>query len=446
MNMQWRGSPDDFLDWLEREKRKLICYGAGSMAADILREPRFVEKITCFVDRDPNKQGKAFRGTNFPVFGPEHLREENLNHAALLITSGWFRDIIQELNEYKELQSLTCVVFPELLAACEPGSEEFFRRRILDECVREYDSSLVQRGETEDRRRQLTEEKRAYLLGDSAGSRPFVLPRIMLLPTTRCNLRCKGCSSLLPLFEHTEDVPLKQNLRDLKLFFRGIDGCIRLTVGGEPFLYPDLPALLEYLRDEDKVFSILLITNSTIQPSREVLSILSDPKFYVEVSDYGHIQQMSKTVAALEGAAVRFRVLSEQVWDDMGGVEARNRSEVQMREIYMNCEQGRLMKSIHNGSVFVCARSARMSALNCGYNHHCDSFVLNEGDSIKTLQEKICGLYFRNIADACDRCDLGYMPGKKIPAGMQISGSLRHSSYTLIRRDEYQSLKALAER
>ena len=443
----WQGTPDEFLDRLERENRELICYGAGAMAEDVLQDPRFATRVRFLVDGSPDKQGQSFYGGRYHVLAPDQLRDEDLSRAALLITSGWFREIERELSCQIGLDSLLCGAYPRMLAACVPGSEEFFRRRVLDECLLEYASVLRQRGDVNDTEiERLLAEKRLYFLGDSTLHRPLVLPRVMILPTTRCNLRCKGCSSLLPLFEHPADVPLEQNLRDLERLFSVIDACVRVTVGGEPFLSPSLPQLLTYLQKQEKVSGVLLITNSTIQPSPETLAILRDPKFYVEVSDYGHIQQMSRTVAALEGACVRFSVLTEQVWDDMGGVEPRGRDEAKRREVYRNCEQGWLMKSLYNGTMYVCARSARMHALDCGYESAHDYFELHEEDSVEEVRTKIRTLYDLDFADACDRCDLGALPNKKIPAGVQLTGNLRKSAYTLVRRDEYEALKSAARK
>lgn len=437
------GTLDELLDWLEREDRHVICYGASAMAEEALRDKCLAGRVRYFIDSDPSKQGEAVRlaGRQFPVRAPERLKQEDFKDTVLLITSGWFRTIMEELDSWPELAEVLCAAYPRLLTACTPDSEEFFRRRILEECLREYGSVLEQQGETADKAALLA-EKRDLIQGNGPQDRPLVIPRVMILPTTRCNLRCRGCSSLLPLFEHPQDLPVSQLIRDLELFFRGVDQCIRLTIGGEPFLYPELPELLAWLQGQEKILGVLLITNSTVQPNAAALERLRDPKFFVEVSDYGHIQQMGRTVAALEGAGVRFSVLTEQVWDDMGGIEPRGRTAEQRREVYRACEQSRLMKSIHNGAVYTCARSARMRALECGYSSDRDYFTLDEKEPPERLREKIRSLHYMDGADACDRCDLGRLPARKIPAGEQLSGHWNRSGYTLVKREEYEAMKA----
>lgn len=66
---------------------------------------------------------------------------------------------------------------------------------------------------------------------------------------------------------------------------------MRITIGGEPFLYPHLQEIVEYLIGQKKVLGIMLITNSTIMPAPQVLELLRNPKVFVEISDYGHLEK-----------------------------------------------------------------------------------------------------------------------------------------------------------
>lgn len=89
-------------------------------------------------------------------------------------------------------------------------------------------------------------------------------------------------------------------------------------MGGEPFLYPNLKEILEYLLAQKKVLGIMLITNSTLLPKPEVLELLKNPKILVEISDYGHLEKMSRLIQVLEEKDIFFKVLTEQTWTDMG--------------------------------------------------------------------------------------------------------------------------------
>ena len=77
---------DSFLDWLEREGKSVICYGASAMAEEALREDRLASRVQYFVDSDTEKQGELVRlaDRRFPVHSPAQLRQEDFFRTVLL--------------------------------------------------------------------------------------------------------------------------------------------------------------------------------------------------------------------------------------------------------------------------------------------------------------------------------------------------------------------------
>ena len=291
---------------------------------------------------------------------------------------------------------------------------------------------------TKSEQKEKLEEKRKLILGDGLEERPLVLPRIMIMPTTVCNLRCKDCSSLFPYFDNPEHLDINEVIDDLNAFFSVVDECIRITIGGEPFLYPSLEQLLSYLISQPKLSGILMITNSTIIPKKPILDLISDNKIEVLISDYGYIDKMSRIVSLFEANGVCFSVLSDQEWVDMGNTNFRKKDARTRRLEYLNCEQSLLMKAIYRGKMFSCARGARMYALGV-YTSKSDYFDL----SSSSLKEKIIGLLHKEIADSCNHCDCGKFPTKMIPAGVQFNDAKTPlSDYTIVKRDEYEQLKS----
>ena len=94
-------------------------------------------------------------------------------------------------------------------------------------------------------------------------------------------MRCEKCSQLRPLFKKPSYIPINQVIEDLELFFEAIDVCVRVTVGGEAFLHPDIFSILSWLKNEKKAISVLLITNGIALPAKECIEILKDSKFYI---------------------------------------------------------------------------------------------------------------------------------------------------------------------
>jgi len=455
-------------EWLEiiaHEKRRVICFGTGLMAEEALSYGEIENATEFFVDNDANKQGKdiLLNGRYYPVISVGELKNRLKENDVVMLTSGYFKSMRKQVETVAEeiwgddfKNKVAIVDFPVAKVSYAPDSEEFFEERILKECLKEYADVLDQFGITGEEKEKKLALKKAYITGKNdkssylglestsvSSSRPFVIPRIMIMPTTRCNMRCKGCSSLLPLFEKPCDVNSDQIIKDFEVFFSGIDECIKITIGGEPFLYPDLHKILTYLLNQKKVLGIMMITNSTLMPKPEVLELLSNRKIFIEISDYGHLEKMSKLIRTFEEADVNFKVLTDQQWTDMGGVECRNRNEEELRFQYMNCDQSRVIKGFHDGWFYTCARSARMTALGA-YEPGDDRFKLDESLTENEVRAKLKDMFYRNHASACNHCDLGVLPTKVIPAGIQpVESPIKKSRYTIVDREEYEKLKRL---
>lgn len=434
-----------FIERIEKEEMSVICFGVAKMAKEALDIKEIRERTLYFIDNNKEKQGKEFlyKSIRYPIKTPEELQKEDRIKIVLLITSSYYMQIEEQLKQVEVLHNMEYYVFP-LIRLNFKDEEDFFQKRILEECLKEYRSILGIKDVSDEDASKKIEEKRNYIEGVGSDNRPFVLPRIMIMPTTRCNMRCRDCSSLLPYFKKPQDLDMEKIKQDINVFLRGIDECIRITVGGEPFLYPHLKELLEFLLAQQKLLGILLITNSTIQPKQEVVELLKNDRIFVQISDYGHLEKMSRTISLFEKNKVHFEVLTEQIWVDMGNVDFRNRSEDQMKYTYLNCDQGKVVKAIHNGRFHTCGRSARMFALGVYESEH-DYIDLLETDTPNLIQEKIKVIYNSHYADACNYCDCGALPTKEIPAGIQIDDVFQKSNYTIVNREEYEKFKLKAE-
>jgi organic radical activating enzyme len=434
-----------FLNEIQEGKKKIICFGTGLMAEEALQYSQIRHALICMMDNDKMKQGVEYKlcGQYYPVIDPEKVDLYLDENTVILLTSGYYKDMHHQLEEMSLTVQPEIYAFAELQAAYMSLSEEFFEERFLKECLKEYEIVLEQYNIDGEEKIQKMKEKESFIKGKGKSDRPFVVPRIMIMPTTRCNMSCIGCSSLLPLFKTPKDVELKQILKDFELFFSGIDECIRITVGGEPFLYPHLTEILRYLLQQKKVLGIMLITNSTILPKPEIIELLKEQKILLEISDYGHLEKMSRLIQLLEKNNICFKVLTDQFWTDMGGVECRGRTDKELRLQYLNCNQGKVIKGFHNGKFHICARSARMLSLGA-YESDKDYFELDEKDSSEIIRKKLMKLFYSESADACNYCDLGILPTKVIEAGVQMNGKVKKSRYTIVDRQEYEELKRAA--
>jgi organic radical activating enzyme len=444
-------SMSELLESIVERKKKVICLGTGVMAKEALSISTIAKAVIACADNDFGKQGKFFicDGLRYPIISPndikQYLNEYDERELLVLIANSHFDAILKQLADIKELNETEVYIYPLINLNFRKDSLEFFERRLIEEAVKEYCDVLEVQNKTAEEIITSVEELRQTMHENAKSDKKVaIIPRMMVMPTTKCTMRCEGCSSLLPYFKKPEDVQIEQIIRDLDIFFNGIDRCIRLTIGGEPFLYPSLKPLLEYLINQPKLDGILMITNSTLLPTDKVLPLLENQKIFIQISDYGHIEKMSRLVALLEKREIRFKVLSEQIWTDMGNTDFRDKDEERLRYEYLNCEQGRIIKAIFNGKMYICGRSARMQTLGSYVSEH-DFIELDSTDSKEETAEKMNRLYFTDYADACNYCDCGKFPTQSIPAGLQIGKSFLPSKYTLVDREEYDQLKRLVD-
>ena len=106
----------------------------------------------------------------------------------------------------------------------------------------------------------------------------------------------------------------------------------------------------------------------------------------------------------------------------------------------MHCDISRYVKVLLNGKLYICERGARLNQLGKYTSEH-DYVELINTDSQEILKEKIKRIYYADYADVCDYCDRGSFPIKKIKGGEQLRGQLQSSEYTIVHREEYESLK-----
>lgn len=434
-------SESAFINKVLKENLRIIIFGTGKLAQEALESTPVWEHLDYFVDNDPEKQNKFFncRGRDYAIQSPLALSETLSDNHVILICSTYFKEITDQLNAIDALKNVKRYIFP-VIRLNFTDREDQFEKRVLSPCLKEYSRALALSGLSKDEQQQKLNAKRDYIRGSNENNKPLVLPRIMVMPTTVCNLKCKDCSSLFPYFEKPAHEDIDKLTADLELFFSAVDECIRITIGGEPFLYPDIEKLLSYLIDQPKLSGILTFTNSTIFPKESIVNLLKNKKVEIFISDYGYIDKMAGIVNLFETNQVNFTVLTDQKWIDMGDTGFRNKDDETRRIEYLNCEQSLLMKAVYDGKMFSCARSARMYALGA-YSSDTDYFDLADKD-INSLGESIKEFLYKETADSCSYCDCGKFPTKMIKAGIQLNDTKKpHSAYTLVKRDELEKLK-----
>lgn len=79
------------------ENKKIIVFGASSGAVHLMKEKTL--DIAYFVDNAQAKWNQTLNGT--PVYSPERIKEENMDHIVVLIASVYISSIAKQFKRVR---------------------------------------------------------------------------------------------------------------------------------------------------------------------------------------------------------------------------------------------------------------------------------------------------------------------------------------------------------
>ncbi len=259
------------------------------------------------------------------------------------------------------------------------------------------------------RRRLLFFNKASVCLRQKVFAR-FDVPYIEMFITTKCNLRCKHCSNMIPYLERGENIPFEEFKRDLDELLSKINRLYRLKIhGGEALLHPEICEIVKYADKLKKIRSIRIATNGTVLPSERVLKCLKESKAVMQISDYpAFADRADRTERILREHGVKYVRLIGQKWQDMGDIKNRGANR------FSECSITRCT-SFYKGKIYVCSRAAMMEEYGCNFFDGIDVYTEK-----KEFRRELTGLYNGKHCKACFFCDGDTAFAKEITAGEQL--------------------------
>lgn len=294
----------------------------------------------------------------------------------------------------------------------------FFHKNCYDikqRCCIEYDKCLRQRGIKPSGK---TEHAKKKILGADK----FFISRIAISVTNQCSLNCRDCNNLMPYCREKFTIDVKEQIRDLEKLLSYVDGIINVEViGGEPFVYRQLPELLQYLCDAPKIKFIEITSNGTVLLSEEILELLKNPKVCVPISDYGKVnsEKASATYQYLEQNHICVLNLKNRKWVDSGDIERRKKSKMRLKYEYFHCNARKDCRTLYKGKLYVCGRAPVLDELGLLTD---DSSLIDirKLNVDKTTGKKLLDDYFKNdYAESCAYCDYASDNSRWIESGIQ---------------------------
>lgn len=364
-------------------RRPVVVFGASTIGGIILDALAILNiRPTCFGDNDVRKQRQGFHG--YPVISFEKLRTDFPDALVIIAADRYFDEIAQQLSRagyqdiYSDADVIGCIDFKNT------------PRPRLDNMI----WHLAKLG-------KLSEIPE---LADGG----LQIPRLNVVVTTRCTLRCIHCSSLIPHYHKPADIDSSTIMASLDRLLANVDLVYHVELlGGEPFLNRDLPLIAQHLLASGKILHIDVITNGTLLPGDSVLEALKHRSLSVVIDDYGRLSKNKNALAAaLNRLGIECRVNQHWAWADLGGFESRNRSAGQLTELFSRCYFNACTELI-DGVLYRCPRSSHGTRTGLVPEYVPDTVDLLDqtrcdGDMRETLRA-----FFndKTFIRACDHCN-----------------------------------------
>lgn len=150
------------------------------------------------------------------------------------------------------------------------------------------------------------------------------------LTTSKCNLNCKHCLNFNEFIENPKDVTFEEFKENADVLFSKFDYLYSLHFcGGEPMVVKELPKFINYIKENfgDRFFEFFIITNGTIVPSEETISVVKSVNGRFLIDDYSETVATSKLLeirSKLEDNNVAFSVNEVDRWFDLDLENADN--------------------------------------------------------------------------------------------------------------------------
>lgn len=246
-----------------------------------------------------------------------------------------------------------------------------------------------------------------------------IFGEISYLPTPMCNLKCKYCLNFSPYINK----PIRRDIEDLKkdlaLYFNNVDYTLLFHLtGGEPFLYPQLYELVEYIGSNyrSQVGRLMITTNSTIMPSNELCDLMKYYDVTVELDDYTDeipkIQvKLSSLIEKLRRNEIDYRIRKVDSWINLLLDEYTELNDKEAKNHFEKCKVP--WQEYRKGKLYLCNYSSFAEVAEKYKVKDDEYFDFNSEFNKFELVEFRFGYSKKGYVEFCKQCQ-GYYNNKNI--------------------------------
>lgn len=303
---------------------------------------------------------------------------------------------------------------------------QYFHHFLLQKDIYDYEQrALIEYDRCREQRNMRQPAEMEYFkrkLKRAEKDNKYIISRIAVSVTNQCSLRCRDCNNLMPYCKDKFTIDVKEQIRDLEKLLSYVDEIINVEViGGEPFVYRQLPELLQYVCDSPKIKFVEITSNGTILPPEEILDLLKNPKVCVLLSDYGKVnsKKANRTYKYLKQNQICVQNLKNREWIQAGNIERRKKSKMRLKYEYFHCNARKDCRTLYRGRLYVCGRAPILDEL--GLLTDDSSFIdIRKMKADKIIGKKLLYEFFKNdYAESCAYCDYSSDFSYWIKSGIQ---------------------------
>lgn len=246
------------------------------------------------------------------------------------------------------------------------------------------------------------------------------LKYVEIVLTTHCTLKCIDCANYINLYKTPYHISMDVIIKSFERLKATVDTIDMVgLLGGEPFLYPFLTEVVDYLCNQNKVKGIRLVTNGTIiRKDALLLEKLTNPKVVVQVNEYKCSQKAREICSVLHNYDIRVLYVdrSKERWRKYNCAKSQSLDDSELKKQFKQCNM--MCRSILNGKLFYCPRSAHGDDI--GLFDEIEYVELCEFEPSEVLAIKIRKLLCETeYLEACKYCNAGTDDFIEIDAAIQ---------------------------
>lgn len=400
-----------YVELIEKlSEKKIIAFGCGNFFKKaLLRYPKLIEKVAFILDNQ-KKDMYIYEKRKIPVYKPEVLLDKCLDEYIIIFFANKWKEMKKQLDELL-VKEYEYFYFPfEVNYMID--KEMSYYHRVAVPVIEELEKAGMLRTVLDsyglDSSKQLAEAM--------VNEKISAIPRIPIILTPKCSLRCKECNNLMWKFTTYQDLATDIIKKSLKKIISAFDFIPSVElIGGEPFTAKNLKEILDFLIKEEKVLRVEITTNASVLPQQEWINSLQDEKVIVRISDYSMIVNQERFAKCMEDNHIHYEKLSFENWIATGGIEKRNRESAELIKQYYNCDAGYLCKTLWENKVYPCARAASLAEL--GIYKECPYVDVSKSEKLK---ERLTHFFMVPTCGPCDYCNVAVEDIEFVEPAVQI--------------------------